>query len=605
MLLQGMLKTAEETALKSPSEIDTRAFLWTFDSLDEDHELERFFSGLPGFRNSKVVDDPLPGLTEEQKEKLSTALTGLLDVTFSSDLVPEPVKHRRAIICTKAFDPAHIPGVSGAFDRIWTRYQYTSPMTAEIVQIMSGWGNYRRSDTDLVVAVCRTVAMAQRRDDSWFILACDELGVQEPVLREYAAHGDSLSLSILIHVTRQQFSHLWDWRWPDNEFSDILEAASKFSAQDTLPELRHEFCALWNQVRSDDSRLVARLILRPIRSVYSALHQETGSAPIGADLLDPSSYPLCNIAGHRPGSTPRIHDVSTCTPFTRVALPVPASIVSPEVPSLSVPAPPHGHHPDSTPHIHDDSVTTTFAQTVLQDNTALVPAPLTSPDTLSSSLPVPLYVGESITDMAPLDNFHPEHQNTIAEGLHIPVTSPDPAAASTCEIREVITLGITRPHTSLGTSPSVPPTSLASTSPRTVTFQHFADHCTSSGVLDAPLLPSPPSVLNTVLPTESHSSPLTPTAPNPSRPRLSSAPSLDAAEEEGSAKATLPKDKDALDPPSSIRDNVIAAPDLPSQPLSPFPVPDVVITAPSLRSLGTENTGDHPPNQSYNQHDIV
>jgi hypothetical protein len=64
LLVQGMQKTAEETALNSPSEIDTRAFMWTFDCLDEDHELERFFSGLPGFRSSKVVNDPLPSLTE-------------------------------------------------------------------------------------------------------------------------------------------------------------------------------------------------------------------------------------------------------------------------------------------------------------------------------------------------------------------------------------------------------------------------------------------------------------------------------------------------------------------------------------------------------------
>ncbi|KAH9165365.1 hypothetical protein EDB89DRAFT_2010683 [Lactarius sanguifluus] len=162
------------------------------------------------------------------------------------------------------------------------------------------------------------------------------------------------------------------------------------------------------------------------------------------------------------------------------------------------------------------------------------------------------------------------------------------------------------PHPTPGTSPSAPPTSIASTSPpRAVAFQHFADRCTSSDVLDVPSLPSPPSVLNSVLPTESHSSLLTPTAPNPSRPRLSSAPSLDAAEEGGSAKATLPKDKDAPVPPSSIRDNIIPAPDLPSQLPSPFPVPDVVIAAPPLRSLGTENTGDHPVDQSYGQHDIV
>src|SRR6202012_4172963 len=97
------------SALNSSSEIDTRAFMWTFDCLDEDHELERFFSGLPSFRSSKVVDDPLPSLTEEDKWKLYMAIRGLLDRTFSSDLLPAPVKNRRALICAKAIDPAHTP----------------------------------------------------------------------------------------------------------------------------------------------------------------------------------------------------------------------------------------------------------------------------------------------------------------------------------------------------------------------------------------------------------------------------------------------------------------------------------------------------------------
>ncbi|KAN0140414.1 hypothetical protein V8E53_001623, partial [Lactarius tabidus] len=77
LLVQGMRKIAEETAFHLPSEIDTRAFLWTFDSLDEDHELERFFSGLPGFRSSKVVKDPLPNFTLEQQENLFVTLIGL------------------------------------------------------------------------------------------------------------------------------------------------------------------------------------------------------------------------------------------------------------------------------------------------------------------------------------------------------------------------------------------------------------------------------------------------------------------------------------------------------------------------------------------------
>src|SRR5258708_30213105 len=107
-----MRKTIEETALKLPSEIDARTFMWTFDSLDEDHELESFFSALPGFRTSKVTRDPLPILTGQEMWRLYRAMAGFLDRTLSSDLLPMSVKERRAMLCAKVADPAQI---SGAF----------------------------------------------------------------------------------------------------------------------------------------------------------------------------------------------------------------------------------------------------------------------------------------------------------------------------------------------------------------------------------------------------------------------------------------------------------------------------------------------------------
>jgi hypothetical protein len=43
----SMRKTAEEYALKLNPSIDYRSLLWTFESLDEDPDLEKFFEGLP------------------------------------------------------------------------------------------------------------------------------------------------------------------------------------------------------------------------------------------------------------------------------------------------------------------------------------------------------------------------------------------------------------------------------------------------------------------------------------------------------------------------------------------------------------------------------
>ena len=260
---QGMQKTVEEAALKTSSEIVNRAFMWTFDSLDEDHELERFFLGLPGFRSSKVITDPLPDLTSDQKQILSNTLTGLMDRTFSSDLLPVPVKERRAMVCMRAIDPVHFPDAIFQLFLISSRYRYSGPLATGIVQIVKDREVGRDDDTvSGAQAISSTiVARLQPRDDSWFSLASNELGFPEVVLRGFATHGDSLSLAVLLHVARQQFVHFRKSFWPSYQFRFVLAAASKFEVQDTLPELQNEFCALWNQivckVQNDNNKLMA------------------------------------------------------------------------------------------------------------------------------------------------------------------------------------------------------------------------------------------------------------------------------------------------------------------------------------------------------------
>ncbi|KAH9168320.1 hypothetical protein EDB89DRAFT_1589306 [Lactarius sanguifluus] len=222
LLVQGMQKTAEETALNAPSEIDTRAFLWTFNSLDEDHELERFFSGLPGFRSSTVVGDPLPSLTTEQKWGLFMALLGLLERTFSSDFLPDPIKNRRASICAKAIAPEEIPDAYELIlNKILVGTQNKGLRTAEFGRIVRGWAD-SLSGNQIRAILTGIVVKAQRHDDSWFVLA-SELGIPEVIVRDYATHGDSLSLAILIHVIRQQFGHFWEESWPVHGYSNSFE----------------------------------------------------------------------------------------------------------------------------------------------------------------------------------------------------------------------------------------------------------------------------------------------------------------------------------------------------------------------------------------------
>jgi hypothetical protein len=476
LLAQGMRKMAEETAFNSPSEIDTRAFLWAFDSLDEDHELERFFSGLPGFRRSKMVKDPLPGLTSEQREKLLKTWVGLLDRTSSSDLLPEPAKIRRTVICAKAIGPAGVPGaIDRLVNRIVSVFQFGPVQSTEIARSLRGRANGPGRDEETTMKiraiVLSVIARAQRRDDLWFAMASDEMVVPESVLRNHATHGNDLSLAILLHVVRQQFSFFDERNWPWEEFSKVLEAASKFDVLDTSPELQHEFCALWNEVPPEEDypflfpKQASKYILRPIRNIYLTLHLHTDSAPTAFDastgdddliLWYSSSYPKCNIPDH---------------------------------------------HPDPTPHIHDATTPTAIARADVHDNAALVPSSLSStPDTSSPSVPTPVRIDENTMDGPLLNNdisapasSHTAHQ-PAAENVSDSATSPEPLAATSATL-----------DTDTSARPIPPTTSETSTSTASVhptgehSLQNIADLHLHSDSSEIPFPGSPEPVLYDIM----------------------------------------------------------------------------------------------------------
>ncbi|KAH9012923.1 hypothetical protein EDB84DRAFT_1534405, partial [Lactarius hengduanensis] len=107
----------------------------------------------------------------------------------------------------------------------------------------------------------------------------------------------------------------------------------------------------------------------------------------------------------------------------------------------------------------------------------------------------------------------------------------------------------------------------------------------------------------------------TATAAPSASPRLTSAPDLGAAaDDDGSRKPGLRKDKDAVDAPSvnrAIHGNTMSTPYPPPQSPSQPSVtdPDLVITGRSPRGPLTipDQTGDHPPHPSQPDHryDIV
>ena len=442
----------EKAALKSPPDLDTRALMWTFGRLDEDHELVRFFSGLPGFHTSKVLKQPLRGLTDWQKLEIFTAIIGFLDRTFSSDLLSDRVKRQRVDISEKAIDLVDTPKAFLQIVRgLASANRYNEPQSTEIVEFVRRLGNCKGKDTATPVIralISIAVARVQRHDDSWFILASDEMAIPEAVLRSHAAHGDSLSLVILIHIIRQQFTYLRTPSWPYWEISSALDSASKFDVQDTSPELQHEFCALWNQIvrkqlneLDSDVSFRTRVILEYIRGVYTALHQGTDSA-------------LTNDLGD-------------------------FAIVSTE---CNVPS-----------HILDETTPTTFPRTVQQHDDTLAIASLTSPDAPASSVPAPPHVDENLAAVPPLDSSLYSHPSAhpLVDSVQISPASRDPSNAGA--IHDIVASGIDPTPEALTSPPR------SSTSPPDPIFlKGKADLLTPS---DSPNLPSPASglVLDSIL----------------------------------------------------------------------------------------------------------
>ncbi|KAH9057276.1 hypothetical protein EDB87DRAFT_1632647 [Lactarius vividus] len=199
-------------------------------------------------------------------------------------------------------------------------------------------------------------------------------------------------------------------------------------------------------------------------------------------------------------------------------------------------------------------------------------------------MPTPPHPDESITDVPPLDNFHPETAHeTTTESPCIPVTSPDPATSDAFVTSGII---ISRPTSATSTSASP----LSPTSPSTpLALQHNVDPLAPSNPPNLPHLATSNSVLDNILPTgvplPSSSLVTRPylslSFPGSRRPiivsvspsifpRPTSPPDLGAAVEDGGdEKPGLRKEEDAIDPPSLNRAIHAMVTDPPPRSLSP------------------------------------
>ena len=321
----SMSKTAEEYALKLTPDIDYRSLLWTFQSLDEDSDLEKFFEGLPRLCDSETGKslNLQQGFIGPHKKTLSNALIEMMNRTLSSNLAPEYVKQRRLIICTKAIESTSLFGPWWILRRVLLGGWHRFLGCIDFGLFVQNWKDITHPVTlfyrQCVAAL--TVTIVRDHDERWYQLASGLLDVSKPLLHKYIGNDDSILLAnatFIVRRTIQTYSGSAERHRNDiiGASSKTLETVCKFDIRNTLPELQHEFCGVWNQLVSTAQSnplhahhgFVATTTLKNIRKLYLALHQCSGTPPTAFytttddrdPILDnPKSYPMCTIDHHR------------------------------------------------------------------------------------------------------------------------------------------------------------------------------------------------------------------------------------------------------------------------------------------------------------------
>ena len=244
----GFTKFAEEKIRELASYLDDEVLRRTFDLLRSDDDLEQFFKAIPGFLASEIVYNPRRSLDILGQQRLAEALVGFCNRTVSSNRVSESVKGWRLIVCIWVIEAAEL---SVAVPWILHLFSRDLSGVSGLVEISHSLGIRRHGNAAPLaqVIIARIISINDERDERWSTLAMNELGISVDVLRHYLTHGDSIILANLIHITRRFFHGL---RQCDFVFTrmliNVLPSVSKFNISNTLPELQHEFCALWNEI---------------------------------------------------------------------------------------------------------------------------------------------------------------------------------------------------------------------------------------------------------------------------------------------------------------------------------------------------------------------
>jgi hypothetical protein len=351
---RGIQWEVKQAISKQSAEIDLRILRWTVRVLREDEEQEKVFESIPGFFQSnrvKLLRDRAQSMTED-------AMGHFLRSTLSSNLVPKSVKIRRLTTCLNAAIEVLPPAIPNMFGELIYVDWRAGLDSVDIGRTLRSWdeasdGRFTPYIRGIIAAI---VSSVRERKEPWAALTRDHLGALDGVPQDYPSHGDSVLLANFIHFTRHANR---------SEFFalDVVRLLSRFNARNTLPELQHDFCALWNEIireaQKGDAYSYPVLILREIHHHYIALHQAAdvatpppccdssigiGDFDFSGPLYHPLSYPLCTVPGHRSHPINHNHNYEVATVIAEAAGPPVTTFVTPSSSPPSLPV-----HPLASP----------------------------------------------------------------------------------------------------------------------------------------------------------------------------------------------------------------------------------------------------------------
>ena len=329
-LLSRVEEKAAEIVWKESPKLDAKILDSLLANLGDDAAQEKFLKAIPGFYDSQVVhvQDVNNRLTSTFFTNFRHTINQFVVQTLTSESVSESVRSCRLLSCLKATQSVlgERAGKSITDKLIRSGSWDEMPPSSGVVHILRRWRNSTDPSKALIgrCIIARIIAGVEKHDDAWMALARSQLGVTEEVFKVYLEHGDSVLLANLIETTRLFIKQ-------GLQFQGILHSIADFDVTGTLPELQHEFCALWNEMVEKSKQCGnCWFILDEICHVHAALHPTvptTVAAPPTSTTANNDSlflgpaYALCTDRQSHPPHHPPSVAVATSPPSSHLGVP--------------------------------------------------------------------------------------------------------------------------------------------------------------------------------------------------------------------------------------------------------------------------------------------